>query len=583
MISVIGAGEAKPHTGPVNRTASHDLLESLSEAGLVYPQAARAVMQDPRFEKMPLPQALVEGKLIEEEELARFMADLFGLPFVHVNTFELRPELLALIPRAQCVNSALLPLRLEDGGLVVAVADPFDVFVDDLVRSRTPLPTSKVVAPRREILAALEGGASELANSLAGFGGGAAAQQLELQAATETAEELPEEYREHDAPIVELVAALIVEAIKLKASDIHVEPQATCLRVRYRIDGVLRVMGELPKKIQNAVLSRIKLASGMDISEKRRPQDGRSQARVAGRWIDLRVSAMPSHFGEKIVLRILDKNVGVLQLERLGMLEADYELYKRLLTAPQGMIILTGPTGSGKTTTLYASLNLLNSTEQNIVTVEDPIEFQLAGVIQTQVHAKAGVTFASALRTILRQDPDTVMVGEIRDLETAEMAFQAAQTGHFVLSTLHTNSAPASITRLAYMGVAPYLVASSLLGVVAQRLVRRICPKCVREARLEAATLDYLRAAGVATPTNLLTGGGCEACGHTGFSGRLGLYEILPMTQRLQNLVYGQATQDQVNAAAREEGLSTLLADGLRKVELGWTSLAEVLRVVPLG
>ncbi len=566
----------------MQRVVSHDLLEGLAAAGLVIPQAARAVMQDPRFQNMPLPQALVEGKLIGEEELARFMAELFGLPFVHVNTFELRPELLALIPRAQCVNSAVLPLRLEEGGLVVAVADPFDVFVDDLLRSRTPLPTSKVVATRREILAALEGGASELANSLAGFGGATAAQQLELQAALETTEEQPEEYREHDAPIVELVAALIVEAIKLRASDIHVEPQASCLRVRYRIDGVLRVMGELPKKIQGAVLSRIKLASGMDISEKRRPQDGRSQARVAGRWIDLRVSAMPSHFGEKIVLRILDKNVGVLQLERLGMLEADYELYKRLLTAPQGMIILTGPTGSGKTTTLYASLNLLNSTEQNIVTVEDPIEFQLAGVIQTQVHTKAGVNFASALRTILRQDPDTVMVGEIRDLETAEMAFQAAQTGHFVLSTLHTNSAPATITRLAYMGVAPYLVASSLLGVAAQRLVRRICEKCLREARPEACTLDYLRAAGVQPPTNLLEGAGCEACGNTGFSGRVGLYEILPMTERLQNLVYGQATQDQINAAAREEGLSTLLADGLRKVELGWTSLAEVLRVVPL-
>lgn len=559
---------------------SHDLLASLADAGLVYPQAARAVLQDPRFQAMPLPQALVEGKLISEEELGQFMADLFALPFIHVRPADVRPEVVALLPRTFCESAAALPLRREEEALVLAVADPFDVFLEDLARRHTSLPITRVVAPRQEILQALRG---DVAKALEGFTARAAGGEVEFHAAVEASEEEAEEYREHDAPIIDLVAALIVEAIKLKASDIHVEPQPDNLRIRYRVDGVLRVMGELPKKIQSAVVSRIKLASGMDISEKRRPQDGRSQARVAGRWIDLRVSALPSYYGEKMVLRVLDKEVGVLKLDGLGMLEDDYALFRRMLEAPQGMVILTGPTGSGKTTTLYASLNLLNSTEQNIVTVEDPIEFQLRGITQTQVQPKAGVTFAAALRSILRQDPDIVMVGEIRDLETAEMAFQAAQTGHFVLSTLHTNSAPASLTRLGYMGVAPYLLASSLLGVVAQRLVRRVCHRCVRPVTPDAETMAYLRAAtSQPLPEVYQEGEGCEACAGTGYRGRLGLYEIMPMSERLQSLIYQKATQDQINLAAREEGLRSLLTDGLAKVEKGWTSLSEVLRVVPM-
>ncbi len=559
-----------------------DLVTSLDEAGLVMEEAARVVLADPRFQRMPVTRALVEGKLIGEAELADFLARLFHLEYVVLD--DVRPELLQLLPRSLMQDAAVVPYRMDGEELTIAVADPLDVATEDIVRGLTHLKLRRVVARRSDILRALQGPKGGISQAIEGFVAHSPAQEVEFFAGRDESEgAVPDEFHEHDAPIIDLVAALISDAIQLKASDIHVEPQEGSLRIRYRIDGVLRVFGELPKKVQNAVVSRIKLASGMDISEHRRPQDGRSQARVGQRWVDLRVSATPSYYGEKVVLRILDKSVGLLRLDNLGMSPADYQVYSRVLESPQGMVLLTGPTGSGKTTTLYASLNVRNRTADNLVTVEDPIEYQLAGITQIQMNPKAGVTFASALRSILRQDPDIIMVGEIRDLETAEIAFQAAQTGHFVLSTLHTNSSPATIIRLAHMGVEPFLVASSLLAVVAQRLVRRICPACKREMRPDDSTLTFVKLASQQElPKTFWEGAGCDQCGKTGFKGRVGLYEILPMTDGLREQIYAESSQDKISQAAFKEGFSSLLHDGLRKVDAGETSLAEVLRVVPI-
>ena len=562
-----------------------DLLASLFQAGLVRPEAIRAVLQDPRYSRMSVAQALVEGGLIDEITLAAFMADLYRVPFLRIRPGDIRPEALALLPPEVANNFCVVPLgETADGKLRLAMADPFDVTAEDVVSLHTSRAIERVVCPRGDILEAIKGRAAEVSEALDRFGQAKPDAEVELFVQQEDeAEEAAREgaLGENDAPIIQLVNALIVEAIEIKASDIHVEPTEASLRVRYRVDGVLRSMAELPKSIQNAVISRIKLASGMDISEKRRPQDGRSRVRLSQRWVDLRVSTIPSYYGEKAVLRILDKNVGLLQLAGLGMLPDHLLLYQNLIEAPQGMILITGPTGSGKTTTLYATLNVRNRVSENIVTVEDPIEFQMAGVNQVQVNPKAGVTFASALRSILRQDPDIVMVGEIRDLETAEIAFQAAQTGHFVLSTVHTNSAPATLTRLRHMGIIPYLVASSLLAVVAQRLVRRICEHCKEETTPAPERLEFLRlATDHPLPTTYYHGKGCQHCSMTGFSGRLGLYEVLPMTGRIKQQILKKSSQRRISRAAASEGIRTLLDDGLTKVSMGWTTLEEVLRVV---
>jgi len=562
-----------------------DLLASLFQAGLVRPEAIRAVLQDPRYARMSVAEALTEGGLIDEITLAAFMADLYRVPFQRIRPGDVRPEALSLLPTEVATNFCVIPLgETPEGKLRLAMADPFDVTAEDVVSLHTSRSIERVVAPRGDILEAIKGRAAEVTEALDRFGSTRPGAEVELFVQPdEEVEEVDREgaMGENDAPIIQLVNALIVEAIEIKASDIHVEPTESNLRVRYRVDGVLRTMADLPKAIQNAVISRIKLASGMDISERRRPQDGRSRVRLSQRWVDLRVSTLPSYYGEKAVLRILDKNVGLLQLAGLGMLPDHLALYQNLAENPQGMILITGPTGSGKTTTLYATLNLRNRISDNIVTVEDPIEFQLAGVNQVQVNPKAGVTFASALRSILRQDPDIVMVGEIRDLETAEIAFQAAQTGHFVLSTVHTNSAPATLTRLRHMGIVPYLVSSSLLAVVAQRLVRRICEECREEIQPPQERLDFLRlATDRPLPTAFYHGKGCQKCGMTGFSGRSGLYEVLPMTGRIKQQIMRKSSQRRISRAAAAEGIRTLLDDGLLKVGMGWTTLEEVLRVV---
>jgi type II secretory ATPase GspE/PulE/Tfp pilus assembly ATPase PilB-like protein/RNA polymerase subunit RPABC4/transcription elongation factor Spt4 len=367
----------------------------------------------------------------------------------------------------------------------------------------------------------------------------------------------------------------------MRASDIHVEPMETRLRTRYRIDGLLRTIIELPKPIQNSVLSRLKLISGMDISERRRPQDGRTAVKLGGRNIDLRVSSLPTFYGEKIVMRILDKSKVMIDLEKLGFLSEDLQVFQSFLMNSQGMLIITGPTGSGKTSTLYAALSKMHNETENIITVEDPVEFQIGGINQVQINDKAGLTFSASLRSILRQDPNIVMLGEIRDYETAEIAFQAAMTGHYVLSTLHTNDAPSTINRIINIGVPPYIVASTLLGVVAQRLVRKICPQCNEEYTPQESTLNFIRlATDRPLPEKYWRGRGCESCDFTGFRGRLGVYEILEITDKIKELIFTGASSVQIAREASTAGMKTLMDDGIEKVRLGMTTLEEVMRVV---
>jgi len=395
-------------------------------------------------------------------------------------------------------------------------------------------------------------------------------------------EEAPGELEEiaDDAPIIKLVSLIILQALKERVSDIHLEPFEKTFKIRYRIDGVLHEKTPPPKRFQAPMLSRVKLMAGMNIAERRLPQDGRIMLKMMGRDIDLRVSAFPSLFGESIVMRILDKSSVMLGLGEVGFLSDYEELFDSLIKRPNGIMLVTGPTGSGKTTTLYAALNKINTADVKIITVEDPVEYHVSGINQTQVRSNIGLTFARCLRSILRQAPNIIMIGEIRDVETAEIAIRASLTGHLVFSTLHTNDAPSAVTRLVDMGVKPFLVASSVAGVMAQRLVRTICPEC-RKA-YEPSTKDLLllnKKKEDLKDGKLYRGQGCTACSHTGYRGRIGIFEVMPVTDRIRDLVLEKVPATVVKTRAREEGMRTMREDGFLKVGMGQTTIDEVLRV----
>ncbi|MBT9584631.1 Flp pilus assembly complex ATPase component TadA [bacterium] len=482
----------------------------------------------------------------------------------------------------------VIPIHQEGDVITLAMADPLDVVAEDVVRFATGCKVKRVVAPLSEIQAALEGrlGQSEtlleaILRRIPDSGDITYIQSDQSSAAEKQQQESAD--LEPTAPVIQLVSSIIGDAIRMGASDIHVEPMKASMRVRYRLDGYLRTIVELPKRVQGPCISRLKIISGLDISESRKPQDGRTRAVLEGREVDLRVSSLPTYFGEKVVLRILDPAAVVVALDKLGFDEVDFEHIQQALASSQGMILCTGPTGSGKTSTLYSSLLQLNQESDNVVTVEDPIEYQLEGINQVQVNVRAGVTFASALRSILRQDPDVVLIGEIRDLETAEIAVQAAQTGHLVLSTLHTNDSLSTISRLVVMGVPPYLLASSLLCVLAQRLVRRLCPHCRQQAQAEPAALRLLKAAGIAEPPEtLFRPAGCDKCNYVGYRGRMGIFELLMMTSRVRQMLLDGASEADVERLARSEGMHSLLEDGLGKCAQGLTSLDELLRVITI-
>jgi type IV pilus assembly protein PilB len=522
--------------------------------------------------------ALLDQGVVTQSQLASARAAQAGLPYVELLEYPVDRTAVAMVPSAMCRRHEVLPIGIAGDYLMLAMVDPGDVFAIDDVRAASRMQVRAVVAERGDLRAAIDRfhRADSEINSLTSA-------LEEESGSTDLAVVEQNQPQEDDAPIVRFVNLLISQGIQDKASDIHIEPGEFELRVRYRIDGVLHEMQTAPKAIQNGVISRLKIMSDIDISERRKPQDGRMSVSHAGRKIDLRVATLPTVFGEKVVMRILDNNGSNMSMENLHLSERNARAYEASYTKPYGMILVTGPTGSGKSTTLYTTLNKVAKPEINVITVEDPVEFRMKGINQVQVNPKAGLTFASALRSILRSDPDVVLLGEIRDQETAQIAIEASLTGHLVLSTLHTNDAPSAITRLTEMDIEPFLVGSALDSVVAQRLARRLCDRCKTPYAPESQDLVNLRVgfdpALHRLPT-LFKPVGCTSCSNTGYRGRIAVHEIMTVTEEIERMAVARSSSAEIMRLAREQGMITLREDGWMKALQGDTSIEEILRVV---
>ena len=519
---------------------------------------------------------LVEDGVVTESQVASARAAQLGLPFVDLTEYPVDRSAVALVPMQLVRRYEVLPIGRDGDRLMLAMADPRDVLALDDVRAAIRMQVRPVVAERNDLMAAIarfvrsDGELSELTTAI-----------VEENGPSSDLVPVAAEASEDDAPIVRFVNLLISQAISDQASDIHIEPAERDMHVRYRIDGVLHEMQRAPKNIQNGVISRLKIMSDIDISERRKPQDGRMSVIHGGKQIDLRVATLPTVFGEKVVMRILDNSMTGLGMEQLRLLERNAAVYKASYTKPYGMILVTGPTGSGKSTTLYTTLHEVARPEINVITVEDPVEYRIPGINQVQVNPKAGLTFASALRSILRSDPDVVLLGEIRDHETAQIAIEASLTGHLVLSTLHTNDAPSAITRLIEMNIEPFLVGSALDCIVAQRLARRLCDRCKTAYQPTFEELSAMRFAKPGDPQpTLYKATGCTSCSNTGYRGRIALHEVMPVTEDIERLAVARASSAEIGRLAIEQGMSTLRQDGWAKAVLGLTSIEEILRVV---
>ena len=551
------------------------LGEVLVESGLITQEQLAEAMALQKQSKERLGRVLLGMGIATEKDIAMAIAKQLGLEFVDLDNVVPEESALLELPEHLARRFQLIPLGGLNGKLKLGMVDPLDVLALDDARRHTGKEIDVVVIAHDGFLRVL--------NQYPALDDSVKAMIAEIK--TDAAEELGLDTLRKlvdDAPVVRLVNVIIVQALRQRASDIHIEPQETRVRVRYRIDGALYVVMTPPAHIHAAIISRIKIMAEMDIAERRLPQDGRIQLKVESKEIDLRVSTIPTVFGEKVVMRILDKSQTLVSIEKVGLIAENRIRFESLLTKPYGIVLLTGPTGSGKTTTLYTILNKLNSTESNIITVEDPVEYQLAGISQVQVNVKAGLTFANGLRSFLRQDPDIIMVGEIRDEETARIAIHAAMTGHLVLSTLHTNDAAGAITRLVDMGIEPFLVSSSLIGVIAQRLIRILCDKCKQPYTPPAEVLQRLGAAVLAGDDQLPIHRpvGCEFCNKIGYRGRIGIFEIMVCDDEIKSLITKRASIAEIKDEAVKKGMWTLAEDGLEKVILGVTSPEEVLDVV---
>jgi type IV pilus assembly protein PilB len=561
-------------TQQVRRTK--DLGEILVDEGLITEEQLAMALGEQQRRGRSLGRVLIDLGLVKEPDLVAALAMKIGLEFVDLSDYPVDPSAAALVPEQVARRYRALPIGYDNGRLVVAMSDPANVFALDDIRTITRMDIKPVVATASDIEGAIRkyGQFDKSVEDIASEASAASDDELEDLANIRAAVE--------EAPIVKLVNLLISQAVSDRASDIHIEPSERDIRIRYRIDGVLHEVMRSPKNIQNGLISRLKIMADINIAERRIPQDGRVGLVVGGKAVDLRVATLPTVHGEKIVIRILDKSNALLRLEDLGFLESSYRSFEKAFRRPYGTVLVTGPTGSGKSTTLYATLNIINDIGRNIITVEDPVEYRIGGVNQVQVNNKAGLTFASALRSILRSDPDVILIGEIRDRETAMIAMEAALTGHLVLSTLHTNDAPSALGRLVEMGVEPYLVASALDCVVAQRLGRKLCEKCKEEYTPTKAELDE---AGYPEDEQkdikkLYRPVGCQHCGKTGYRGRVGVYEVMPMSEEIERLAVERAASDVVRRVALEQGMMTLREDGLDKVRKGQLSLEEIFRVV---
>ncbi len=546
----------------------------LLEANLVSQDQLHRALEHQKKEGGSVGQNLVRTGALSEVAYAEFLGRMYSLPTVALAEMDVASEITSLIPEDVATRFQVVPIARQGRTLKVAMANPSNIFAIDDIKFITGLDVQPVVCTETDVKAAINkyyDSADSLKSVLEG-----------LEEDVEVVEDEEEEKdagalsaESQNAPVVKLVNSILVDAVKRGASDIHVECYEKHMRVRYRIDGILQEMMSPPVKMRSAIISRLKIMSELDIAERRIPQDGRIKLKVGEKKVDMRVSTLPCIFGEKVVMRILDKGNLKLDLADFGIYPPALEHLMKAVAMPYGMVLVTGPTGSGKTTTLYSCLSRVNLPGTNIMTAEDPVEYNLDGINQVQVKEDVGLTFAAALKAFLRQDPNIVMVGEIRDLETGGIAVKAALTGHLVFSTLHTNDAPATVNRMIDMGIEPFLVASSTNIILAQRLVRRICKNCKQPEKI---TDDVRQAVGLSAAAECFRGKGCDECGGTGYKGRQGLYEVMPITSSIRELILDRASTTELQQRAIEEGMLTLRMDGLRNVERGTTTLEEVLR-----
>ena len=556
--------------------------EIVLSQGLITPQQLEeALKSQSEGNKKRLGEILVEIGAISREELYEVLQFIYETEYIDLSNYVIDPEVISVIPEKTALQFTLIPISKSDNELIIAMANPLDVYAIDFVKDYTKVKKIKcMLATEEDIINAINNyyELGNYENIIEKLGTEIIFKEEEEEEDLKKLEAISKE-----APIIQLVNILIVQGVKDRASDIHIEPNERGLLIRFRIDGILHDIRTLPSKIKSAIISRVKILAKMDIAERRLPQDGRFQVKFGAREVDLRVSTIPTVFGEKVVLRLLDKSKGLIKLNKLGFMSKQLTEFESMISKSYGIILLTGPTGSGKTTTLYAALNKVNSKDVNIITVEDPVEYKLDRINQIQVRTKINLTFANTLRSILRQDPDIIMVGEIRDTDTAQIAVQAALTGHLVFSTLHTNDAASALTRLIDMEIEPFLISSSVLGVIAQRLVRVICEKCKEEY---VPGEDVLRGLNIEEKIRnnkdkftLFRGTGCAFCKNTGYYGRTSIYELIVLDEEIKSLIVSKASSNVIKDVALKKGMKTLKDSGLKKAIQGITTIGEVLRV----
>ena len=569
------------------KTFGERIAEALVEDGLLFAKQVEELLEQQKKEGTRLLKIIADKGLVTDSDMAVSMGRVLNVPPVNLSRCGVAPDVADLLPREVCLNHKVVPISRLENKLFLAMADPLNVLAIDDVRRITKLDVSAMIASEKAIIDKLHnldthkaGTMEEIIND--------AARAAEVAAEADGIETVKDSVEEvnldqlaasvEDAPVIKLANLVLVQAIKDRASDIHIEPFEKMVRLRYRIDGALIDKVPPPKNLQIPLISRLKIMSCLDIAERRLPQDGRMRVKVAGRDFDLRVSFLPTVHGEKVVLRVLDKGNLSASMEKLGLDPDTYRRFRAAVDAPHGLLLVTGPTGSGKTTTLYSALNELNNPEFNIVTVEDPVEFQIPGINQVPVKKEIGLTFANALRSILRQDPDIVMIGEIRDTETAEIAVEAALTGHQVLSTMHCNDAPGAVARLDDMGIAPFLISSSVILACAQRLMRRICPHCKEPVQYPPSMFrDLGIAPNFFDGATLYRGRGCDRCNNTGYSGRLAIVEAMTVTDDIRKAIIARASSMEIGKIASNQGMKTLRHVALEKVREGLTTLEQTM------
>jgi type IV pilus assembly protein PilB len=571
------------------------LGEILQDRGQISASDLQQLFNEQEGKMVRLGELILERGLVDKPSLVKALEEVSRVAYLDCATIQCDTAVLRSIPKSMAVRLDILPIHMDQSRMVVAMAEPQNVATIDELRFTTGMDISPRLGFRAEIMSAIvrnydhfEGSAPARQASAAEESTPGSEMEMEFistssrQANRDAIQEIQAELTQKKTPAVHLVSKIIQMALDKQASDIHIEPQAAATVVRIRVDGVLRELESVPRNIQNSIISRIKILSDMDIGERRAPQDGRFMVAVGQRRVDMRVSTLPTQYGEKVVMRLLEASAPILSFTDLGFPPDVAKRLMQLIGLPQGMLLVTGPTGSGKSTTLYSALNLLRKTAVNIVTVEDPVEYALPGVNQVHVNTRAGLTFASCLRSILRQDPNVIMIGEIRDLETAEIAMKAAQTGHMVLSTLHTNDCISAVARLLDLGIPEYLIASSVTGILAQRLLRKLCA-CHSQKQVTPDYAERLAAVGwIQPPERIAWPKGCSICDQTGYKGRVGIYELLSIDDSIRSILRGAYKPDLVRTAARAAGMRRMQEDALEKLQAGVTTLEEVLRVVPM-